>query len=299
QTRPGFFKTAAEADALFLTLLAAATHTGVYLCATGFFLLCDRLKLLQGHKLPRTGRLLPSARLLAATLRDAAVGQLAVQPAASYLLLFALGLAPDRFSPLPGPEAVYLHLAGALLFNEASFYLLHRAMHEVPLLYRAVHKQHHQYVGTVALAAEHAHPVEQLLCNDLPVVGYCIAARVHPLIFCVYLAWRLQETCETHSGYCFQRTLLGRLGLLNGRQAEFHDFHHTVNSGNYGHHLIDELFRSMDLWLSLTQARIVPHSSQRKLSQKMAPSQQDSAPIYLRDPSRQSHLHLHYSCLQN
>ena len=244
--------------------------------------------------------MLPSPKLLQASLRDALVSQLLVQPLATYLLLLLLSLSPDRYAALPSFPMTVLHMSAALLFNELSFYLLHRLFHEVPFLYQRVHKQHHQYVGTVAVAAEHAHPVEQLLCNDLPVVGYCLAMRLHPLLWAVYLAWRLQETYETHSGYCFHRQLLARVGLWSGPQAEFHDFHHTVNSGNYGHHLMDELFGTMDLWLSLTQNGVIPHSTQKKQLKAGPASQQERAPIYLRDPSRkQMEFHLGYTCIDS
>ena len=35
---------------------------------------------------------------------------------------------------------------------------------------------------------------------------------------------------------------------MNGQQAQFHDFHHTVNIGCYGHHLLDEIFGTMRVW---------------------------------------------------
>ena len=38
------------------------------------------------------------------------------------------------------------------------------------LLYPHVHKVHHQFKGSIPIAAEHAHPVEQLFGNYVPVL---------------------------------------------------------------------------------------------------------------------------------
>ena len=68
----------------------------------------------------------------------------------------------------------------------------------------------------------------------------------------MYLAWRLSATYESHSGYCFRGSWPQRyLGLTNGSNAEFHDFHHTDNRGNYGSEMLDYLFGTMDNWLLL------------------------------------------------
>ncbi|KNC82370.1 hypothetical protein SARC_05341 [Sphaeroforma arctica JP610] len=72
---------------------------------------------------------------------------------------------------------------------------------------------------------------------------------VHPLVYSVWIAWRMLETYEAHSGYCFSQSRLGQLGLLNGGHAAFHDYHHTINTGNYGGPLFDGLFKSMDQWV--------------------------------------------------
>ena len=53
----------------------------------------------------------------------------------------------------------------------------------------------------------------------------------HPLVFLVWLAWRLEETLEAHSGYCFAGSWLHKIGLTNSDQAAYHDHHHVVNRG--------------------------------------------------------------------
>ena len=79
-------------------------------------------------------------------------------------------------------------------------------------------------------------------------------AGVHPLVLYIWLAYRLEETYEVHSGYCFHGTLLHKLGLTNADQAAFHDFHHTENKGAFGCELTDHLFGSMDRWIAVGRA---------------------------------------------
>jgi sterol desaturase/sphingolipid hydroxylase (fatty acid hydroxylase superfamily) len=43
------------------------------------------------------------------------------------------------------------------------------------------HKKHHEFVGTVSIAAENAHPVENLLANLACSLGFEIFRCVHPL----------------------------------------------------------------------------------------------------------------------
>jgi sterol desaturase/sphingolipid hydroxylase (fatty acid hydroxylase superfamily) len=238
---------------VFVTLGTILVHEILYFGCNTFFYLCDLNGWLHRYKMPRTPRMALSDNLFSATIIDAIIGHFIFQPIALYVLFYylcpsdSLLLKPE--SPLGTPLSVYLQLLGANFTNEFFFYFIHRSMHEIPFLYRTIHKQHHQYIGTIGFASEYAHLIEQILANDLPTFGFCFFYGVHPLIWFVFLFWRLEETYETHSGYCFRQTWLGRLGFLNGKQAEFHDFHHTHNTGNYGHHLMDRIFGTMgELW---------------------------------------------------
>jgi len=78
-------------------------------------------------------------------------------------------------------------------------------------------------VGTVAIAAENAHPVEAVLSNALPSLGGCLLMGSHPAVFMTWLAWRLEETYEAHSGYCFRGSWLHSIGLTNADHAAYHE----------------------------------------------------------------------------
>ncbi|GET93331.1 hypothetical protein, unknown function [Leishmania tarentolae] len=159
------------------------------------------------------------------------------------------------------------HFLIANVVNEAGFYIVHRILHSNPTLYRVFHKKHHMYTGTISIAAEYATPLEEILANTIPTTAYFMfmffhytreeasksayvtSARAWPL-FMTWMWARLWETYEVHSGYCFSGTWLGKLGLLHGHRARFHDFHHTHNVCNYGTGIfMDALFNTMDPYL--------------------------------------------------
>jgi len=139
---------------------------------------------------------------------------------------------PGILDPLPAVAVMFRQFWVNAGLNEVLFHYSHRLLHWRPL-YKRIHKQHHKYIGTIGFAAEYAHPVEQLLANQGPTIIGSIVQGVHPLILLVWLAWRLENTYEGHSGYCFKGTLLNKIGLLHANQAPHHDFHHTHNVGCY------------------------------------------------------------------
>ncbi|CAC9550487.1 putative C-4 sterol methyl oxidase [Leishmania infantum JPCM5] len=159
------------------------------------------------------------------------------------------------------------HFLIANVINEMGFYIVHSILHSSPTLYRLFHKKHHMYTGTISIAAEYATPLEEILANAIPTTAYfafmffhytreeaskssfVTSARAWPL-FITWMWARLWETYEVHSGYCFSDTWLGKLGLLHGHRARFHDFHHTHNVCNYGSGLfMDALLNTMDPYL--------------------------------------------------
>ncbi|CAJ1012738.1 putative Fatty acid hydroxylase superfamily [Leishmania naiffi] len=159
------------------------------------------------------------------------------------------------------------HFLLANVINEIGFYTSHSILHSNPHLYRMFHKKHHMYTGTISIAAEYATPLEDIFANAIPTVAYfsfmffhytreeaaesafITSARAWPL-FMTWVWARLWETYEVHSGYCFSDTWLGKIGLMHGHRARFHDFHHTHNVCNYGSGLfMDALLNTMDPYL--------------------------------------------------
>eukprot|EP01134_Creolimax_fragrantissima_P005371 CFRG5371T1 len=226
-------------------------HETLYWGMNSIFLLCDVYGWLAKYKLPRTKRMIHTDALFKETLWDAVLNHFLSQPISLYVLypLVKGGGMPSISSELPSFSGIMRDLAMCKFWNEFLFYFVHRLFHEVPSFYKKIHKQHHRYVGTIGFAAEFAHPVENIIANQLPTVFYSYFFGVHPLIYFAWLGWRMVETYEAHSGYCFSRSFFGKLGLLHGGHAAFHDAHHTINTGNYGSPLFDGWFGTMDQWV--------------------------------------------------
>lgn len=110
----------------------------------------------------------------------------------------------------------------SLLLRETLFYYSHRLLH-VPFFYRRIHKKHHKFTAPIALAAQFAHPLEQIFANALPISLPPQLIRSHVLTFWIFLAWELFNTATVHSGYDFFHN-----------KAKMHDLHHEKFNLNYG-----------------------------------------------------------------
>lgn len=225
------------------------THSVLYWSVNAVFLACDRHGWLEQFKLERTDAMGPSEELLQQTWRQALFGQTVVAFAILWYLypVAQWGGMPSALAPLPSVLEMAKFFLACHVINDWGFYWSHRTAHAVPL-YAFVHKQHHTYKGTIGFAAEFAGPIEQALSNQLPTMGYAIASGGHPLLQLVWLAARLCQTYEGHSGYCFYGTWMYDWHLL-GDAAAYHDFHHTKNSGNFGATYLDHFFGTMDTWI--------------------------------------------------
>ena len=194
--------------------------------------------------------MVPSKDLLMHLCLEQAISHLIVGPTVAY---FGYPIVFQKFLSdwdVPIPSFIDSMTAFAIFFltNDVLFYWVHRLLH-TKILYQRVHKQHHEFRGSVGYAAEYAHFVEGIVANQLPTVaGIFVLSSCHPLLFFVWIALRLQETYECHSGYCFFLTTVRPLDMLLGKsyQCVFHDFHHTYNQGHYGAFWLDWLFGTMD-----------------------------------------------------
>jgi len=260
-------------DAAVFVGMTMALHAFLYFGLNGFFLLCDHTGFLSRWKLPRTARMKLPAGRVRRTIIDAVVNQFVVGPFSIFGIYLALAHFKSAFATpstpntpptqrptdatmLEAPDLVtaVTHMALASLFNEVLFYIAHRAFHEVPGMYVRFHKKHHQYIGSIGFAAEHAHPLEQVLANQGPTAFYMIAFSAtvqHPALWFTWILWRMWETYEAHSGYCFTGSLPSYIGLTYGERAAFHDWHHSDNRGCYGVYWLDYMFGTMDSYAQL------------------------------------------------
>lgn len=224
-------------------------HETIYYSMNFSFLAFDRFGIFEEYKLPRSPRQVPSAELVRKTLWASFVGHWLVQPFTAFSVWYVIKWAgmPSVIAPLPSCASMYKHLVCAWLFNDFFFYWSHRALH-TKALYK-YHKQHHEYNGTIGFAAEYAGVIETIFSNQFPTLGYCLLSGVSFPVTLMWVAWRLEQTYEGHSGYSFLDTPLGRIGLLNGLSAEYHDYHHSRNMGNFGGGFWDHVCATNTEWL--------------------------------------------------
>lgn len=78
----------------------------------------------------------------------------------------------------------------SLLMREALFYYAHRFLH-LPYFYKLIHKKHHRFTAPIALAAQYAHPIEQIFANALPI-------SLPPQILHSHVSSTQQEIVEEH-----------------------------------------------------------------------------------------------------
>lgn len=239
-------------DQLIFTICMFLSHTGTFIIVAGFYVYCDYYQLDQDHKFPRKQSQIPKKPLIIKTIIEMAINHLITSPLMAFFMysvfksLFGM---QNVDSPLPSYQNIFLDYCRASLFNDIGFYVTHRLLHH-PYLYSTFHKQHHDYHGTISIAAEYANPVEVLLSNVIPSLGGILLFKAHPLILNVWLTIRLRETYQAHSGYCYQGSLMDRMGLMSTKNAIHHDHHHTSNQGNFGSLYLDWAFGTMDAFVA-------------------------------------------------
>ena len=106
------------------------------------------------------------------------------------------------------------------LLGESIFYYLHYFSHFV--FYSTVHKVHHEWTNTCAVAAAYAHPVEYLLISLPSFLLPPIITGSNWTINCVWFMVSTTSVVLDHSGY------------KNIHYSEFHWNHHKYFNINYG-----------------------------------------------------------------
>ena len=175
-------------DRVTFTIISNGIHLLSYVVINGSFGLFDYLNLFQEYKLSRKPFMIPSGKLISSTIFHAALSQLLINPVATYYaypMFRRLGLG-NMTDPLPSIWTIFGIYVFCDFFNGAGFYIAHRSLHS-KWIYAYIHKQHHEYSGTIGITAEYANPIEQILANLIPTLGGVILYGTHPIVFCVWL----------------------------------------------------------------------------------------------------------------
>lgn len=153
-------------------------------------------------------------------------------PLIFFNFLIAVCLVPSILLALPNQSFDWqnlpskAHLARDILVwfvvEETMFFYLHRWLHVNKYMYQAVHKLHHTWTAPVSYVAMYCHPLEQVMCNILPLVLGPVLCGSHVAATGIYFFTGMVHTTAVHSGYWFCDD--------NG----MHDEHHAKFTVNYG-----------------------------------------------------------------
>lgn len=175
-------------DPVIFSIFLSLIHTLSYAIINGIFFFFDYYGFFQQYKLFRKPYMTPKKSLLVKTLVEAALSQFIINPIAAYYLYglcLRLGML-QLDSPLPSAISIFKTYVIAFIFNNVFFYFAHRVFHS-QLLYSTFHKQHHEFNGTIGIAAEYANPAEQILANLFPTLGGVVLFPTHPLCIGIWL----------------------------------------------------------------------------------------------------------------
>jgi methylsterol monooxygenase len=139
-------------------------------------------------------------------------------------------IVPVSYDEMPTWYAILPKMVFCLMVEDTWHYWAHRALHHKKI-YGIIHKIHHTYNVPFGLAAEYAHPIETIVLG----IGFFLPIPIicnHIFVFWAWLAVRMYQTTDVHSGFDVKwLNPLSLLPMYGG--VRFHDFHHSYFNANY------------------------------------------------------------------
>nr|WP_067293583.1 GH3 auxin-responsive promoter family protein [Marinobacterium profundum] len=195
----------------------------------------------------------PSAKELKTDCQFMALVQVVLPPLAGFAVLLTLvtpiqAMAPEFAHLWPSEAPLLAQLVLFLLIADFNAYLLHRAAHRVPWLWK-LHQVHHSPRRLYFLNVGRFHPLEkilQILLNTSPLILLGAGTEVISVYFVFYALHGFLQHCNVDV----------RLGPLNYifSGPELHRWHHSANPEISGHNFGNNLI----LWDMVFGTRYLP-----------------------------------------
>lgn len=124
-----------------------------------------------------------------------------------------------------------------LLFDLAH-YTTHRLAHSIPIVYKSIHKEHHQEILITPLTTYHQHPIDLLLTNTLPLLFASWIIPTSPLFLCVMMWYKTILEVGGHLGKVtkansFPQCIWLPRSLGIELKSEEHNIHHRNPMRNF------------------------------------------------------------------
>lgn len=224
-------------DAMIFMLGTAGVHIVTFWGFNLFLFACYRFNWFSKQRIQ--GGQMPTTDLIWSCICNRLIFHFVLQPVALYFLYpFFVWCGISLRGPIPHATIWIRDFFVANICTISSFYWIHRALHH-KWIYKYIHKQHHNFNISIGIAAEHAHPVEDIVANYFPTLLGCLLMGSHVVVLWSWISFRLFETIDSHSGFHFEWSLFNNMYAAKG--ANRHDYHHSHNQGCYGAYVWDRL----------------------------------------------------------
>ncbi|KAJ1665731.1 C-4 sterol methyl oxidase [Coemansia sp. RSA 1813] len=220
-------------EAITFGIIAFTVHQVTYYGRYLPYYICDHIPAMKKYKLQ------PDKEITNVQwwkcLRSLLFSQIFVQlPMMMFFLPAAKLVGFDCLAPFPSWLRVLFQVCVFFVIEDFYHYWAHRLFH-YGILYKRIHKVHHEHTAPFGIVAEYAHPLETAVLGQGTIAGplffnYFIE-QVHITTMLIWIAARLWQTVEAHCGYDFPWSMSHWLPFWAG--ASHHDYHHMAFVDNF------------------------------------------------------------------
>jgi len=138
-----------------------------------------------------------------------------------YLIPFCVvgGIYDSNYDDIFSIKKCAIDLIASIPLIDIFFYICHKSFHTT-YLYQ-YHKKHHEIIAPVGISALYMTPLDMYFGNIIPSILPAYLLNYHPITVKILIAIAIINTIgAAHSGF--------------KRISEFHDYHHSAFSVNFG-----------------------------------------------------------------